>query len=257
MNASALAVGLTDFVAVGIYFFLGWKFYRRQVAPEYRLPVVQFSIFWLAFALVTFVSGVESSLASFATPMLPLVVSLYYLEILGSCVVLWGLVGYLVHLYTGRAYLLPISALYALLYVLLLYFITASDPDAVTVMLGAVGIQYATPVGGPILAVLVLLLVIPEFLGAILYFTLFFRTHDRTSRYRIGLVSWGLIAFFGIGLFNIGGRLGGGVAAVTLAAVLSIVPSLVILIAYYPPRFVRERLGVSGIETASNSPARS
>ncbi|MGC2289003.1 MAG: hypothetical protein WA688_04010 [Thermoplasmata archaeon] len=251
MNNASLVVAFADFVAVGIYLFLGWRFSQRPVSPESRLPVLQFSLFWLGLALVTFIGGIESAVAAFVTPSLPLVVTLYYVEILLLCAVLWGLVGYLVHLYTGRSFLAPLTALYALLYVLLVYFITASGPDAVTVTLGAVGVRYATPVGGPILGLLVLILIVPEFLGAFLYFTLFFRTQDRTARYRIALVSWGLVAFFGVGSVGVATRLGGGLGAVTLGAVLGIVPALVILVAYYPPRLVRERLRVTGIEVVT------
>jgi hypothetical protein len=249
MNVASLVLALVDFVAVAIYTFLGGRFSQRQVSPENRLPMLQFSIFWLGLALVTFIGGVESATAAFTLPSLSLVVSLYYIEILALCATLWGLVGYLLHLYSGKTYLAPLTALYSLLYVLLVYFITASTPDGVTVTLGAVGVRYATLVGGPVLAVLVLILVVPEFLCAILYFSLFFRTHDPTSRYRIALVSWGLLAFFGLDVVNLAARLGGSTLAVGLGAALGLVPVLVILAAYYPPRSVRERYGVKGFET--------
>jgi hypothetical protein len=251
MNDDSLALALVDLVAVVIYAFLGWRFSQRQVAPENRLPVLQFSLFWLGLALATLIGAVEGTIAAFTTPSLSLIVTLYYVEILVLCVALWGLVGYLIRLYTGRDYVVPLTGLYALLYVLLVYFITASSPNAVTVTLGSVGVKYATPVGGPILALLVLILVLPEFIAAILYFTLFFRTHDRTARYRIALVSWGLLAFFGIGSIGIATRLGGGPAAVAIGALVGIVPAFIILLAYYPTRAIRERLGVTGIEAAT------
>jgi hypothetical protein len=248
MNAASLVLAVGDFIAVVIYLYLGWRFSQRRVSPENRIPVLQFSAFWLSLALVTFIGGVESAVAAYVTPELALVVTLYYIEILALCVALWGLVSYLTFLYTGRNYLAPLSALYGLLYVLLLYFITASHPNAVTVTLGAVGVSYSTPVGGPILGILVLILLVPEFLAAILYFTLFFRTHDWTARYRIALVSWGLLAFFGLDLVNLGTRLGGGLAAVTLGAIVGLIPPIVILLAYYPPRTLRRRFGVTAIE---------
>jgi hypothetical protein len=251
MNDDALVLAIVDFIAVGIYAFLGWRFSQRHVSPENRLPVQQFTLFWLGLALVTFIGALESAVAAFVTPSLPLIVTLYYVEILVLCAALWGLVGYLIHLYTGKAHLVPLTGLYALLYVLLVYYITSSGPDAVTVTLGAVGFHYATVVGGPVLGLLAIILVVPEFLGAVLYFTLFFRTHDRTAQYRIALVSWGLLAFFGLDFVDLAARLGGSLAAVTLGTVLGIVPVLVIFIAYYPPRLVRDRLGVTGIEVVT------
>jgi hypothetical protein len=252
VNVDSIILAVGDFIAVAIYLFLGWHFSQRQVSPANRLPTLQFALFWTGLAVVTFIGGVESAAAAYVTPSLPLVVTLYYIEILALCAVLWGLIGYLVHLYTGRNYLVSITALYGLLYVLLVYYITASAPDGVTVTLGAVGVRYAQTVGGPVLAILALILVVPELLCAILYFTLVFRTHDPTARYRITLVSWGLLAFFGLDFINVAMRLGGSAAAVAVGAALGLVPVVVILIAYYPPRVVRERLGVKGIETVSS-----
>lgn len=251
MDVTSFVVAVTGFVAVGVYLLVGWRFANRRVAPENRLPILQFGLFWVGLAAVTAVGAIDSGTAAFTTPSLPIVLTLYYLEILLLCAALWGLVGYLIRLYTGRAYLAPLTALYAVLYVLLLYFITASGPNMLTVQMGTVGLQYATPVGGPILGVLVVILLLPEFLGAILYFTLFFRTRDPTARYRIALVSWGLIAWFVIGILNVGGRLGGGPLAEGLQGALEIFAALVVLSAYYPPSIVRRRFGVTGVETTT------
>lgn len=177
--------------------------------------------------------------------------TLFYLEILVLCIVLWGLLGYLIYLFTGRNFLLALSTLYAALYVGLLYFVTASAPTAVTVMAGSVGLVTAGVASGPYVILLAIGLIGPEFVGSILYFTLAFRTRDPTVRYRVTLVSWSLIAFFGLGSLNIAAALGGGVAAQIVSHSLGVIAALVILIAYYPPRWIRSRLGVTGIDSAA------
>lgn len=65
------------------------------------------------------------------------------------------------------------------------------------------------------------------------------------------LVSWGILGFFGVGVIDLAARLGGGLVAVSLGAVLSLTPVAAILLAYYPPRAIRERLGVTGLEAAA------
>jgi hypothetical protein len=248
VNNLATVVASVDVVATAIYLFLGWRFARRPVSPENRLPTLQFSLFWLGLGLVTFLGAAESAMVSVAPPSLPAVVTATYIEILLLSAALWGLVGYLIRLYTGRSFLVPLTVLYAVLYVLLVYFITASGPAGVTVTLGRVSLQFATPISGPVLGILFVILIVPEYLGAVLYFTLFFRTRDPTARYRIALVSWGLVGFFSVGTANVAARLGGSLGAVTLGALLGLVPVLVILMAYYPPRSLRKRFGITGID---------
>ena len=199
----------------------------------------------------------ESAVAIAVLPSLAFVLTLYDLNILVTVAALWGLVGYLLYLFLGRHLLVPLSILYGSLYVLLLYYITASDPVRVSLTMGSVGLVFGNQIQGPILAVLVLLLIGPEFLGAILYFTLYFRTRDPTVRYRIALVSWSLIGWFGLSLVPIASGLGGGLAAQVLARSLGIIAALVILAAYYPPRAVRSAFGVVSVDENPPSPVAS
>jgi len=255
MDNAALVSSIAAWIGVLVYFYLGQRLSRRPVSAEARVPAGQFTLFWIGLAAVSALGAIESLIAAYQLPSLALVLTMLYLEILLLCAVLWALVGYLVFLFTGRGYLVPLSMLYAALYVLLIYFITASGPSSVGVSYGAVTISYATPVGGPILGVLLILLLGPEFIGAFLYFSLFFRTRDPTIRYRVTLVSWSLIAWFGLGFLNIGALLGGGLAAQVLARSFGVFAALVILMAYYPPRAIRTRFGVSSIDESSRTAA--
>ncbi|HEY6238459.1 MAG TPA: hypothetical protein VIZ68_04665, partial [Thermoplasmata archaeon] len=204
MDNEALISAIAGLIAVVVYLYLGWRLSRRRVSHETRLPAAQFVLFWLALALVSGIGALESLTAAFQVPSLALVVTFLYVEILLLCVLLWALVSYLVYLFTGRGYTVPISLLYGTLYVLLVYFITLSEPTNVTVTFGVVSTGFANQVSGPILSLLLLVLLAPEFVGAILYLTLYFRTRDPTVRYRVTLVSLSLIAWFGLGFVNVG-----------------------------------------------------
>jgi hypothetical protein len=253
MNTDALISGLTAWVGVVIYLFLGWRLSRRTVAPETRLPAAQFAFFWLGLAAITAIGAFESLVAAFALPSLATVLTLLYLEILLICALLWALVGYLVFLFRGRSYVVGLSVVYAAFYITLLYVITASEPTGVMLSMGTVSLRFAVAFEGPTLAILLLILIAPEFIGAILYFTLFFRTRDRTVRYRVTLVSWSLIAWFGLGSLNLASLLGGSLAAQILSRSLGVFAALVILLAYYPPRALRSRYGVTGIDDVARS----
>ena len=251
MDNMALGDGISALVGAALYLFVGWRISRRPVSPQSRFAAAQFTLFWVALSGATAIGGMLSLVAAFTTPTLALAITVTDLNILLACALLWGLVGYLVYLYTGRGFVVPLAVLYGTLYILLLYYLTAGDPTAVLVTAGTVGVSYATPVGGPILGILVILLIVPEFLASIAYFTLVWRTKDRTIRYRVTLVSWSLIAWFSIGSANIGAALGGGLAAEVFGHSIGDIAALVILVAYYPPMAIRTRLGVAPIETTA------
>jgi hypothetical protein len=251
MDSTALAAGIGSGIGAVLYLFVGWRISRRTVSPESRFAATQFTLFWVLLAATTAVGGILSFDAAFSRPSLALAITVVDLNILLACAALWGLVGYLVYLYTGRGFLVPLSVLYGTLYVLLLYYLTASQPTAAIVTAGTVGVSYAAPVSGPALAILAILLIAPEFLASFAYFTLAFRTSDRTVRYRVTLVSWGLIAWFSVGSLNLGAALGGSPVAQLVGHLIDELPALVILLAYYPPKAFQTRLGVTPIQTGS------
>jgi hypothetical protein len=150
MDSTALASAIAAWVGSALYLFVGWRISRRSVSPESRFAASQFTLFWVALAGATAVGGLLSFVAAFTSPSLALAVSASDLNILLISAVLWGLVGYLVYLYTGRGFVVPLSVLYGSLYVLLLYYLTASQPTAVAVTAGTVGVTYAAPVNGPV-----------------------------------------------------------------------------------------------------------
>jgi hypothetical protein len=251
VNPSALVGGLTALVGVGVYLYLGTRLLGRPVSPTSRLANQQFAVFWLGFAFVTAIGGVEDLIAVATLPSLALVVTATYLEILLLCVVLWCLLSYLVFLFTARQFVAPMAIFYGILYVGLLYLISASRPIGVTLTQGTVALSYTTSYSLPLVVVLVAGLLVPELAAAFVYFTLVFRTTDRTVRYRITLVSWSLIATFGLGLLDVASALGGGLAAQLLAHSIPVVAAVVILLAYFPPESFRRRWGIRSTDFAS------
>ncbi|MEA3203187.1 MAG: hypothetical protein QOI63_862, partial [Thermoplasmata archaeon] len=138
----------------------------------------------------------------------------------------------------------PLGAFYGLFLLLLVYLIVRSEPVGVTTQRWQVMIKFAHenilgPAGG---LVFLLLFVGPQVVGALAYFTLFFRTDDPWARYRIGMVSLSLTVWFGSSV--VAGLLGFGQDErwMLLSRLISLVAALVILMAYRPPAWVRRRL---------------
>ncbi len=251
MNNEALVVGISSFLAVAVYLYIGGRLARRPVSPESRIPAMQFALFWIGLAASTTLSATLSLLASVQPVPLGLALAFEYYEIVVISAALWGLICYLYFLYTGRSGILPITILYMLEFGLLVYYISASGPNGVSVTYGSVGLTYSSAFVGPIVIVAVLILVIPEFVAGFAYLRLFFRARDRTVRYRIALVSGGLLGWFFLDFVDIGSRSGGNLLALFAGQVLLIVAALVVLMAYYPPRFIRSRYGVAALSEPS------
>jgi hypothetical protein len=244
-----LAAGLTNLLATPVYLYVGTRLYERPVPSAARLPAAQFSIWWWGIGVSGAIGGIEGILAAFGALQFALGLTLYLVTILGACVFLWGLVGYLLYLYTGRNYLLVLSGFYALFYVITLYWIVASVPNAISVASGSPTVTFAHMLGGPIIFVVVFGLVVPELAAIVLYASLLRRTTERTLRYRIAVVSAALALFFAVGFFTPSG------AAWTLVrAVLEAVSALLALIAYFPPGRVQRALGVEAV--AHDEPSR-
>jgi hypothetical protein len=253
-DLDALVAGGVACIGAGVYLFLGWRLARRPTSLAGRLPAAQFATFWLGLSAVSLTGAFLSLYATFQVPPDAVVVTALHFEVLLLCVALWGLLGYLTYLYSGKSYLVAWSVFYAAIYLGLNYLITLSEPIRVTVTAGVVGVAYATsPFGGPVLDGLLVVLIVPEFLGAVLYFTLVFRSNEPTVRFRVTLVSWSLIVWFGLSAAGLPARLGGGLGAQLLSELIGVAAALVILVAYYPPLVLRRRFGVVSIDSLAGS----
>ena len=247
-DGAAAVVAVTSFASVIVFGYLARRLWLRKVSEEARFASLQFSVFWAGLAAASLLSGIESLVAIFGTPALSFVVTFEYLDILLLSLVLWALVGFLFYLFTGKGAAFPLAVLYGVIYVLVLYYITASMPNAVTVKQGMVGVTFASTVSGTAVALLLLVLVVPEIAGILAYLSLYFRTHDPTVRYRIALVGLALLGYLGLGFLNLGALLGGSLAAQTFAQLVGVVAAVIVLLAYYPTEAIRRRYGIRGID---------
>lgn len=226
----------------GIFYFLAWRLSTRVVSPESRHPRLQFALYWYMVATVTLLGGLLAAASLSRTIPLPIVETAYELQLLMGCLATWGAVSFFVYLRTGRSFLLPISASYIAVLALLLYVFNASSPFTVVSSYGVVTIAPVVPTSsshllGPLILVT---LSIPVMAGAAAYFTLFFRTHDPTVRFRVAIVSWTLIAWIMVRVFSSAGLL--AASPLIRAPVSSFagqfvgaVAAVLILLAYYPP----------------------
>ncbi|HTT74008.1 MAG TPA: hypothetical protein VMG99_07715 [Thermoplasmata archaeon] len=233
--AAAFVTGVLASLGYG---YVGVRLYARPVSPASRLAVAQFSVWWLGLGATTALTAVESLLAFAGVLTVPAALTFLLLVVLVDVALLWGLVGFLIYVYTGRYHLVPLTAFYAVFYAAALYYEVLAAPYAFAVQSGV--LTFSTPtVSDPVLTGFVIVgLVVPELVGAVLYLSLLRRTRDRVQRYRIALVGSSLFLWFAISAL-VPSSTGPWVVAKNL---LEVVPALLSLIAYFPPESIRRRL---------------
>ncbi len=244
-----LISALFSVVSAAIYGYVAARLRQRTISnPGARFAWQLFGLWWYSLAATTLVSGFLHLLGAFNIVSLPFFVALTHVNLLLICIALWGLLYYLVYLFTGsQRFLAPLTIFYVLYYVLLVYYITASDPARVEITRWTTQLVYARPITGPFFSLVLILLVFPQILASLAYFTLFFRVREATQRYRVLLVSWCIILWFGSAF----------VASVTglsqedwwqiVSRLIGLGAALGILFAYFPPGIIRRRFGIASI----------
>ena len=207
-----------------------------------------FIVWWYALAATTLSGAVLSLLGALGIVKLSLFVTVTIVNLLATCVALFGLMYYLLYLFTGnRRLLVPLTLFYIAYYGFLVYYVLASEPVSVSVDRWRATLVYQNEIRGPLFLAVLLLLVLPQIIGSLAYFTLYFRIKNPTQKYRVLLVSWSIIIWFlsaflasiaGLSQFDwwqVASRLIGLSAA------------LMIRFAYEPPSWVKQRYNVLSI----------
>ncbi|HSL44767.1 MAG TPA: hypothetical protein VK897_15130 [Anaerolineales bacterium] len=250
MIQPTLLFGATlSLLSVIIYYYVGRVLSRRRVAsPDARLAWTLFVVWWYALASSTLVGAMLSVLGAFNLAGLPLFITLTQVNLLAICIALYGLMYYLIYLFTGsRRLLVPLTLFYIGYYILVIYYVQSRIPVGVSVGRWSATLQYEQPASGPLFLIALLLLIFPQVIGSLAYFTLYFRVKTPTQKYRILLVSWSIIVWFMSSfLASISGLSQQDWWQIT-SRLIALSASLAILLAYDPLPWIRRRLGVSSI----------
>jgi hypothetical protein len=250
MNEPTLFFGATlSILSAAIYFYVGRVLSRRRPAShEAGTAWSLFVVWWYALAAATFSGALVSLLGALGATSLPLLVTFNHVNFLAICTALFGLMFYLLYLFTGNYNLLrPLVVFYILYYTLLIYYTQARIPIDVEVGRWNAGIVFQEPPGGPLYYIALLLLVFPQIIGSLAYFTLFFQVKNATQKYRILLVSWSIIIWFLSALLASIAGLGQQDWWQVTSRLIGLSAALTILVAYQPPTMIKRRFGVTSI----------
>lgn len=246
INTTLLLGGLFSAAGAVIFFLVGDRLRRRRISTaDARLAWSLFVLWWFGAALATLSGGVQSLLGAFGVRDLALFLTITQLNVLSICVSLFGLLYYLIFLLVGSSRpLLPLVAFYVAYYTLLEYYLSSLNPVGVSFERWTVTLQYQHAPTGLLFEVLLSLLIVPQMIGSLVYFFLFFRVRDTTQRYRILLVSWSIFLWFGSALLGSAAGFGTFDWWQIIIRVIGLAAACIILFAYQPFQWIRRRFGV-------------
>jgi hypothetical protein len=236
-------------LSAAIYFYVGRVLGQRHpTSSESNTAWYLFITWWYALGVSTLSGAVLSILGALGIVGVALFTTFTLVNLLAICVALHGLLFYLIYLFTGnKKWLGPLTAFYIVYYILLVYYILASDPVGVSVRRWSATLEYQNQIRGPLFLIALLLLVVPQIVGSLAYFTLYFRVKTITQKYRILLVSWSIIVWFMSSLIASLSGLSQFDAWQVLSRLIALTASLTILFAYQPPSWVKQRFHVTSI----------
>jgi hypothetical protein len=244
--------GLVDLAAGAVFAYVGHRLARRH-AGEHARASLMFALWWQALAGTILITGARNTLAGlgFTTPLAgALFGALNYVFVLLLCLGLWGLLYYLVVLFTGRRGVFwPLGVFYLAYFAVAAAVLLSLGPATVVAGKWFAQVAYANTLRGPLLAVLLLLLLLPQILAAVAYGTLALRLKDATRRYRVGVVSVALVVWLGLQLAAPFLGLGRHEAWAAGGRFVGLAAALAVYWAYHPPAWVRQRHGIEGLPT--------
>lgn len=246
IQSTLLFSSLFAVVAAVIYAYVGRRLSERLISSaEAKLAWQFFVLWWYGLAATTLIGGLLSLFGAFGVTDLPVFVTATFINIQLSCVALLGLFYYLIYLFTGNSRWLPLLAiLYFIFYILILYEITASDPEGVSLERWSTALVYRVPLTGTFFTILVVLLFASQIFGGFAYFTIYFRVPDVTQKYRILLVSWSIIIWFLTPFMGIAGSLEQQDWWQIVSRLIGLAAALMILVAYFPPGWLKTHYGL-------------
>jgi hypothetical protein len=233
-----------------IFLGLAVKLNSRQVAEAAdRQAWKAYVIFWAAIGTQELLSQVSSIVALAGVTDINVHLAFSLLSILLISLALWGLLYFLVYVYSGKtAYYWVLAGFYIAYFIFLIAFTFYRNPTGIELVGPGAAIQYEREV--PIVIGLVVLatLVFPQIIAGFMYFLLYFRVKERALKYRVLLVSWSIILWFGLAflasLF--------GVSALSywpfVSSFIALMAVLVSYLAYFPPNWVQHRLNLNSLQ---------
>lgn len=242
----------TNVIAAAIALAVGMRLAQHSPEGNGGRAVRRFSIWWMGLAGFILSNQIASTFGILGVGAPVTFAALVYFSFVSLAAALWGLVSYVLFLFTGRrAVFAVVTVVYLAQLAAVVAWIASLGPRGILLTDGGTQTDFARPPSPAEGGVFALFLLLPPIAASIAFFTLRFRTKDPTARYRATAMGVGIFVwFFAAIVITSAGK---PTPATTIGGpILGTLCMLYILSAYFPPRRLRAR----GIEPFGISPAK-
>lgn len=244
VEARLVGSAVSYFLAGVLWSYIGLLMLQRAPAKRGERAAVRFGWWWLGLAGHSFLGMALAILAGVGLAEGPVVAVATYGAAVCIAIMFWGLLSYLLFLYTGRPGVFPaVTTAYVLQLALLLAAVWWLKPIGAHVEGWIVIIDYAEAAGASLDAFVSLAFIVPPVFASAAYLMLLRRVKDRTQRYRVAMVGGSIFAWLAGGL-AIGAVPGESDVLQIVGRLVSLAAAAAVILAYDPPAWVQRRLGV-------------
>lgn len=247
MRADLIAQAAFTLATGVLYLWVARFVVRRELSPEARPANRLFATWWLSLGLLYALSAAHTAAAGFGFTSLAITIVWLDVLLLIICAALWGLLGYLLYLYTGsRRLFVPLAFAYGAFAAALIALFAWRDP--IGYKEGGIGVQieYARQLSNGPQLILGLAVSLPILVAAVAYGSLYFRVKAKAPRYRIGMVAGAFLFQFGWSvlstLLDLNDKYPDSFGLYVWRQAVAIIVPIVIVIAYRPPAWIRARI---------------
>lgn len=232
-------------LTAALYLWVGRIVLDRQLRGDARSANRLFAVWWISLgALYVTLPGYTLLYRFLGSQDLALAVTYINAILLLIVLAAWGLINYLLYLYTGKTtWWVASSVFYGALALAFLYLIAWLDPIGFSAT-GSIVYARESPLG-PSIAI-GLAFSVPILLAALAYGSLLFRVQDPLPRYRIALVAGGFLLQFGwsatSSALQLSRKYPDSIGLALFGNAIAILAAVAILLAFRPPPAVRRRL---------------
>lgn len=247
MLAPSLAFGIAfNLCGAAVCFLIGRRLARRHVEDVgAQRASALFSVWWLGMSGNILANNATWLLAAFGLAPAWAVVALTFASLACGVAMIWGLVYYLVYLFTGRPGVFwPITLFYGASLAGSFWLIASLRPTGVRLGEWGGAVEYASQPAPLLGAAFSLFFLLPPIVGALAYGTLAFRVKHPFRRFRIAVVSLSLLVWLISSLALPSGGSSGATRAVGM--IIAVLALTGLGVAYFPPRRLRARLDADG-----------
>lgn len=256
MAGTLLLSAAYSVLVAALYAYIGHRIGRRRIEGPARMAQRAFVAWWYALGAGSLLAALRIVLYDADHLPVWLYEAVGQVSLLLTLVALWGLLYYLIYLYTGSERVLaPLTVFYALFYVaLLLLLLWVGSPERITDNGWSLQVEPEPDLPSIVVVLFLVFLVGPQIGASVAFIRLAFRLEGRTQKYRAGVVGTSILVWFGLTLI-VGAvasalklDLAGNVVWQVVSRLIGLAAATMILMAYLPPAWIKRRLGVSSIE---------